>query len=111
MVGLFGGHREGDETFLDCAVRELHEELSYFISPDRFEHLWSYDGPDWVNERYTMHGEFFVVSDIPVNKVTVTEGALLIVDSERLADLGSKLTPGARDVLARFYQARAQTKL
>jgi 8-oxo-dGTP diphosphatase len=28
-IGLFGGHREDDETFLDCAVRELHEELSY----------------------------------------------------------------------------------
>ena len=24
-VGLFGGHREGDETFLKCVVREVHE--------------------------------------------------------------------------------------
>jgi 8-oxo-dGTP pyrophosphatase MutT (NUDIX family) len=109
MVGLFGGHREGDETFLDCAVRELHEELSYFIPPDRFEHLWSYDGPDWVNERDTLHGEFFVVRDIPVDKVTVTEGTLLIVEPERLIDLSSRLTPGARDMLARFSQAGAQT--
>jgi 8-oxo-dGTP diphosphatase len=29
VIGLFGGHREGDETFLACAVREIHEELSY----------------------------------------------------------------------------------
>jgi 8-oxo-dGTP diphosphatase len=28
-IGLFGGHREGNETFLDCVVREIHEELSY----------------------------------------------------------------------------------
>src|SRR5215468_6548023 len=41
-IGLFGGHREGDETFLECAVREVHEEISYFISPERFEHLASF---------------------------------------------------------------------
>jgi 8-oxo-dGTP pyrophosphatase MutT (NUDIX family) len=45
-IGLFGGHREGDETFLDCAVRELHEEQGYFIAPERFESLDSYEGPD-----------------------------------------------------------------
>jgi 8-oxo-dGTP diphosphatase len=32
-VALFGGHREGDETYLECAVRELHEELSFAIPP------------------------------------------------------------------------------
>jgi hypothetical protein len=25
-VSLFGGHREGSETFLECVVREIHEE-------------------------------------------------------------------------------------
>ena len=29
MIGLFGGHREGNETFLECVVREIHEEISY----------------------------------------------------------------------------------
>ena len=27
-VGLFGGHREGEETFLECVVREIAEETS-----------------------------------------------------------------------------------
>ena len=45
-VGLFGGHREGDETLLDCVVRELSEELTYFVPPDRFKHLASADGRD-----------------------------------------------------------------
>jgi hypothetical protein len=30
-IGLFGGHREGDETFLQCIVREIHEEVSCFL--------------------------------------------------------------------------------
>jgi len=46
MVGLFGGHREGDETFLQCVVREVHEEISYFVAPERFDHLASYSGTD-----------------------------------------------------------------
>ena len=29
MIGFFGGHREGNETFLECVVREIHEELSF----------------------------------------------------------------------------------
>ena len=31
-VTLFGGHREGQETFLECVVREIHEEISYFVA-------------------------------------------------------------------------------
>lgn len=38
-VGLFGGHREDDETFLECVVREVHEELSYLVPAERFEYL------------------------------------------------------------------------
>ena len=40
-VGLFGGHREADETFLECVVREIHEEISYFVPAERFEYLAS----------------------------------------------------------------------
>ena len=39
MIGLFGGHREGNETFLECVVREIHEEISYFLPSERFAHL------------------------------------------------------------------------
>src|SRR5664279_2252622 len=45
-VGFFGGHRENDETYLQCVVREIHEEISYFVPPDRFEHLMTYNGVD-----------------------------------------------------------------
>ena len=45
-VGVFGGHREGDETFLQCVVREVCEELSYLVPPERFEHVLSHEGVD-----------------------------------------------------------------
>jgi 8-oxo-dGTP diphosphatase len=46
-VSLFGGHREDDETYLECAVREVHEELSYYVPPERFEPLAVHEGGDF----------------------------------------------------------------
>ena len=45
-IGLFGGRREGDESFLDCVVREVHEEIGLSLPPERFEFIGRYFGPD-----------------------------------------------------------------
>jgi 8-oxo-dGTP diphosphatase len=47
LIGLFGGNREGNETFLECVVREVCEEISYFLPAERFVHLTSYEGADY----------------------------------------------------------------
>jgi 8-oxo-dGTP diphosphatase len=99
MVGLFGGHREGAETFLECVARELYEELSYFIPPERFDLLWSYDGPDWVDNAGWLRAEYFVVRDIPTDEMTVTEGSLLVVETSGLAELRARMTPATLRVL------------
>src|SRR5438445_5093325 len=59
-LGLFGGVRQGSETFLECAVRELHEELSYFVAPERFKPLCEYAGLDWADSAGSLRAEFFV---------------------------------------------------
>jgi 8-oxo-dGTP diphosphatase len=43
-IGCFGGRRENGESTLECVARELHEEIGYFIAPERFRHLVIYDG-------------------------------------------------------------------
>jgi len=101
-VALFGGHREGEETYLECAVREIHEELGYFVSPERFEHLISHSGDDLDIEGGTVSAEFFVVRDIPVEAVSVTEGSLLVVNPSDLPALAGKLVPLIRHVLNLF---------
>jgi 8-oxo-dGTP diphosphatase len=45
-VGMFGGHREGAESFLDCVVREVREEISCHVPADRFRHLLTLNGAD-----------------------------------------------------------------
>ena len=37
MVGLFGGHREGGETNLECLQREILEETGQVIAAERCE--------------------------------------------------------------------------
>jgi 8-oxo-dGTP pyrophosphatase MutT (NUDIX family) len=95
-----GGHREGNETFLECAVRELHEELSYFIPPERFEPLWSYDGPDWVvGAGGWLRAEYFVVRDVPIDQITVTEGSMIVVEPAAVTDLSAMMTPATLRVM------------
>jgi 8-oxo-dGTP diphosphatase len=101
-VALFGGHCESGETYLQCIVRDMHEELSYLVPPQRFESFLSYDGPTMDNDGGTSSGEFFVIRDIPVEAVSVTEGSLLVVNSGDLPALASKLVPLARHVLNLF---------
>jgi len=110
MVGLFGGHREGSETFLECAVRELHEELSFFIPPERFEPLWSYDGPDWVvSAGAWLRAEYFVVRDVPIDQIAVTEGSVIVAELATVTDLRAKMTPATLRVMDVYVRRISQT--
>jgi len=95
-IGLFGGHREGDETFLECIVREIQEEIGYFVPADRFEHLGSFDGEDIDSKGGTIHGHLFVVRDIPVDALAITEGSLLIVEPVEIGEIEPRLVPTTR---------------
>ncbi len=86
-VGLFGGHREGTETYLECVVREVHEEISYFVPAERFEYLARLDGTDIDVDGGTVSGEFFIARNIPVDALVVTEGSLLIVEPNELVQI------------------------
>ncbi len=93
-IGLFGGHREGSETFLSCAVRELHEELSFYVPPSRFEFLARFEGAEF-EKHGAVHAEYFIMRDLSVANIAVTEGSLLVVQLPDLDAIRSKLTPSA----------------
>jgi 8-oxo-dGTP diphosphatase len=95
-VGLFGGHREGDETLLECVVREVHEELTYFVPAARFEYLASVDGRDIDADSGSFSGDLFIARDIPVDALVVTEGSVLVINPDEVIAMDQKLTPTAR---------------
>jgi 8-oxo-dGTP diphosphatase len=93
-VGMFGGHREGDESFIDCVVREVAEEISCRVPAERFQHLLSLDGPDPDgSSEGCVKGELFIAYDIPTEELTITEGELLVVGPDDFSKLRSELTP------------------
>src|SRR5579863_1850226 len=85
-VGLFGGHREHGESYLRCIVREVQEELTYYVAPGSFRHLTSYDGIA-NSDGATARGEIFLAEQVPVDELIVTEGSLLIVPRVDLATI------------------------
>ena len=99
-IGLFGGHREGEETYLQCVIREIHEEIGYFVQPDRFKHFASYD--EVGDHGADIHGEIFVAINIPVEELLVTEGLLLVVEPEEILAMEAKLSPSACFAIRRF---------
>jgi 8-oxo-dGTP diphosphatase len=101
-IGLFGGHLEGNETFLQCVAREIREEISFFVPPERFEYLASYEGEDPEVKGRAFRGEFFVTHEIPIQNLTITEGALLMVKPDQLSAIARKLTPTAQFALSAF---------
>lgn len=104
-VGLFGGHREGDETFLECVVREVHEEIGYFVPAERFEHLGSLEGPDIDVEGGVFRAELFSTRDIAVDALIITEGSLLVIQPSELIHIASKLTPSANFAINAYLGA------
>ena len=44
-IGLFGGHRELGETYLECVGCEVHEEIGVYIPTNSFAHLEGFKGP------------------------------------------------------------------
>ena len=102
MLGLFGGHREGEETALQCVQRELHEETGLVFAPERFEPLVSfrsaYPAGGGVN------GEFYVLRGVPLDKVVITEGQPLVTDRSELPALLNRMTPSTCYVARLFME-------
>ena len=98
-IGLFGGHREAGETYIQCVVREIHEEISHFVPAAAFTYLTGYDGADPEVEGGTVHAEFFLARELQSELLIITEGSLLIIESDDLATIEPKLTPTARFAL------------
>ena len=102
-IGLFGGGREGNESFLDCVEREIHEEIGYDLPAERFELIFRWFGPgDTVSGNAAVRVELFLARDVPVERLTVMEGSLKIVALDELKQLQDALTPGALHALEIF---------
>jgi len=105
-ISLFGGRREGNERFLDCIVREIHEEIGYYLAPTRFECIGRWDGPDYAFPGHNFRGEIFLARAVPVEHLTITEGRLRIVPGDEIDQIRSSLSLPTRYALGILFNGR-----
>jgi 8-oxo-dGTP pyrophosphatase MutT (NUDIX family) len=103
-LDCFGGGREGDESFLDCVVREVHEEIGFYLPPDRFENIGRYVEPDHWLPDCTLHSQIFLAREVQIDRLTITEGSLKIVRFDELGCIHDLLAPPARRALEIFLK-------
>lgn len=108
-ISLFGGRREGAETFLECVVREIHEEIGYYLPPERFELIGRYSGPDHATPNGRLRGEVFLAREVPIDQLTVTEGRLEIVATDDLERISHMLARPATFALEIFLKREPMT--
>jgi len=106
-ISLFGGRREGSESFLECVVREVHEEIGLYLPPERFEWIGQYFGPDHATPNGMLRGEIYLARDVPADKLVVTEGTLRVVTMDELAHLQEQLAPPTKYALAIFLKRQS----
>lgn len=104
-ISLFGGRREGAESFLECVVREVHEEIGYYLPPERFQKIGSYLGPDHLIPNGTLSGEIFVAHDVPLDELSVAEGTLVVSAVSELHLIRDELSPPAKFALGIFLKS------
>jgi 8-oxo-dGTP diphosphatase len=109
-ISLFGGRREGDENFLDCIVREIHEEIGYYLAPTRFECIGRWDGPDYAFPGHHFRGEIFLAHAVPVEVLTITEGRLTIVPLDEIDQIRSRLSLAALYALEVLLKGRLTSR-
>ena len=105
MIGLFGGHREGEETFLQCVRREINEETGYAPPASEFLPLVQ------VQTRYPdgaqVLGHFYILRHVPEETLEITEGTLISVSLDDLPDYMPRMTPATAFVVKTFLDLKS----
>ena len=104
-ISLFGGGRECNESFLDCIVREVHEEIGVYLPPERFELIARYFGPDYALPEGMLRGEIFLARDVPIDRLSINEGSLKIVTVDGLRQIRHALALPAQYALEIFLRS------
>ena len=68
---FFGGLNDGNESFGECFIRELHEEIGLQVAPHRVTYLRDYARTTVAQHRAV----FYALSDVPAERLTLGEGA------------------------------------
>jgi 8-oxo-dGTP diphosphatase len=70
----------------------------------------SYDGTEVDGEDGTVRGEIFIARDVPVDALIVTEGSMLIIETDKLATVEHKFAPSTRVAMKALFDQQAERR-
>lgn len=80
-IGLFGGHREGNETFLECASGKSMKKSATSYHQSALNTSQVSEGPTHPYVAGgTLSREFYVIRDVPVEPLRLTDGTLFVAE-------------------------------
>lgn len=91
MLGIFGGHVEENESYLEAAIREIEEETGYRATPDEMQFLIEFENKYPMSN--TMKGIFYLLENIDQSKLKITEGVLEVISIEDIPNHFHEIVP------------------
>lgn len=111
-ISLFGGRREGAETPVECAIREILEETGLAISPDDLHYIASVEA---MNEggNASFGSIFFhgVDSARELRRLKIVDGKAILVAESDVCRYWPKLTSIAAFALSAYAEMNRTGRL
>lgn len=94
MIGFFGGKLEPGESPLQAVCREIGEETSLVLDPETGTFQGEVDVPsDMYNQTIKVHANVFDFAVPEGIEATASDGDLILMTAQELAEARSRLTP------------------
>ena len=77
-------------------MREVHEEIGYYLPPGRFKLIARYFGPHHSIPNTDARGEIFLARGVPIESLTVAEGRLNVIALDQLDAIRDHLSAPAQ---------------
>ncbi len=94
-IAPFGGGVEGDEDLVQCAQRELVEELALEVSGDQLQTIGLFQSR--YNPNNYLH--MFLVKEVELSDLNLQEGASIVELSKESAIADERVTDFTKEVL------------
>lgn len=106
-ISLFGGRREGDETPVDCAIREVAEEIGLMLSPNDLHLIASLESMNESGDATC--GSIFlheIALERDLRRLKIADGKAVFVAERDICRYWPKLTSIAAFALSAYGEFR-----
>ena len=108
LITTFGGVCKHSESHIECAVREIEEELCYLLDSEKLISFLNLIKKE-MNGTYSYCEFFYYIKSVSVDELNMTEGEEIICfDKSAVVDFEGILSPICEKVLTTYINIEIQ---